>query len=74
MIRTFDPDKAAKLYLGGLSTSAIAERFGVKAAASARALRQRGIDLDVGRRRYDGHGGVTRTAGAMHTSSRLGGE
>ena len=65
MIRTFDPDKAVQLYAHGLSTSAIAERFGVKSAAITRALKQRGVELEIGRRRYDVYGGVTRAS--MHT-------
>ena len=43
-------------------TPAIAERFGIGPACVRNALKANGITLDISRRRYDGHGGVTRAS------------
>ena len=50
-----DPEKVSRLYTGGLSTSAIAERFGVGSGVIRRMLKSKGVKLD-GRHTYAGQG------------------
>ena len=69
--KSYTSAKIAQLYRQGLSTSAIAERFGCGENTVRYALHQEGVTLDLSRRRYDGHGGVTRSNNClrvgMHT-------
>lgn len=67
-----DEDKVHEVWDSGLSTSAIAERFGVDRARIIKILKARGVDPDsVRRQRYDGEGGtIDRSGGAFARIAR----
>ncbi len=59
--------KAVELYHHGLTTKAIAERFGIRRNQVARLLREKGVTLDSRRRDYAGEGG----GGARHARTGI---